>query len=194
MADSPCAERRSASTRQSCASAQRVLTDADGRYEFRRAAGRPIFGQRLENRRLSAGRYGQTQPGMSGKPVVLADNQTAGDIDIRLPRGAVITGRITDEFGDPVPSARVTLMRQQFRQGQRTLTPANNATTNDIGEYRLFGLAPGQYYVSAMPQPGGIVAGPAASGLWRARGAGSPERVCADVLSGNGRCRQPRRS
>ena len=61
-----------------------------------------------------------------------------------------------------LPSARVTLMRQQFRQGQRTLTPANSATTNDIGEYRLFGLAPGQYYVSAMPQQGPISAGPAA--------------------------------
>jgi hypothetical protein len=109
--------------------------------------------------------YGQTQPGAPGKPFVLADDQTAGGIDIRLPRGAVITGHVTDEFGDPVPSARVTLMRQQFRLGQRTLTPANSAMTNDIGEYRIFGLPPGQYYISAMPQQTLFVTGPVGGGF-----------------------------
>jgi hypothetical protein len=128
-----------------------TLTDADGRYAFSDLpAGR--YAINASKIAFVGWFYGQTQPGVPGKPLVLADAQTAGDVDIRLPRGAVITGRITDEFGDPVPSARVSLMRQQFRMGQRTLTPANSAVTNDIGEYRIFGLAPGQYYISSVPQ------------------------------------------
>ncbi len=140
-----------------------TLTDVDGRYEFAELpAGR--YAINASKITFVSWSYGQTQPTFAGKPVVLADDQTTGNIDIRLPRGAVITGHITDEFGDPVPSARVTVMRQQFRQGQRMLTPGGGGATNDIGEYRLFGLAPGQYYVSAMPQQGGIITGPAAFG------------------------------
>jgi hypothetical protein len=96
-----------------------------------------------------ASTYGQTQPASPGKPLGLGDNQTLDVIDIRLPRGAVITGRVTDEFGDPVPNASVTLARQQFFQGLGRLLPTGGASTNDIGEYRIFGLAAGQYYVFA---------------------------------------------
>jgi protocatechuate 3,4-dioxygenase beta subunit len=139
-----------------------MLTDADGRYEFAELpAGR--YSINASKTTFVSWSYGQTQPNIQARPLTLADSQRADNIDIRLPRGGVIAGHIIDEFGDPVPSARVTLMRQQFRQGQRMLTPGGNgAMTNDIGEYRLFGLAPGQYYVSAMPQQGGIIAGPAA--------------------------------
>jgi Carboxypeptidase regulatory-like domain len=132
-----------------------ISTDADGRFEFRDlpvgrytvAASKPAY---------VGWSYGQTQFSGPGKPVVLADNQAA-DIDIRLPRGGVIAGRVTDEFGDPVPNASVTALRQQYSEGQRRLTPIGSSTqTNDIGEYRLFGLAPGSYVVSAVVvvQPG----------------------------------------
>jgi hypothetical protein len=71
-----------------------------------------------------------------------------------LPRGAVITGRVTDELGEPVPSANVTVARLQFLQGQQRPSMSGNATTNDVGEYRIFGLAPGRYYVSATMNQG----------------------------------------
>ena len=59
-------------------------------------------------------------------------------------------GRILDEFGDPVSYVQVTPMRYQYQQGSRRLTPAGRSgQTNDIGEYRIYGLSPGQYYVSA---------------------------------------------
>src|SRR6185436_3255897 len=68
----------------------------------------------------------------------------------RLPRGAIITGRIVDEFGEPVADAQVAPMRYVNQGGRRRLTPSGRMSmTNDIGEYRIFGLAPGQYYVSA---------------------------------------------
>ena len=67
-----------------------------------------------------------------------------------LPRGSLITGRVVDEFGDPATDVQVSALRYQFVQGTRQLTAAGRVvTTNDIGEYRLFGLSPGQYFVSA---------------------------------------------
>ena len=88
-----------------------------------------------------------------GRPLALSDNQTADNVDVRLIHGAVITGRIVDEFGEPVPNAAVTALRRQYQQGQTRLVPSGErAQANDIGEYRIFGLAPGQYYVSATVQ------------------------------------------
>ena len=129
-----------------------MLTDADGRYEFSELPPGQ-YSVNASKTTFVSWSYGQTRPNQPARPLILADNQAATNVDIRLPRGAVIAGRITDELGDPVPAARVTPMRQQFRQGERTLTFAGaTAMTNDIGEYRIFGLTPGQYYISAMPQ------------------------------------------
>jgi protocatechuate 3,4-dioxygenase beta subunit len=132
--------------------ARTAVTDADGRYDFRDLppgrysinASKPAFVNWS---------YGQTLPNGSGKPIVLSDNQTADNVDIRLFRGGVITGRVIDEFGDPVPNAAVTPLRRVYQQGQNRLSPAGDrAQANDIGEYRIFGLAPGQYYLSSTVQ------------------------------------------
>jgi hypothetical protein len=147
-----------------------MLTDADGRYEFRELpAGR--YAINASKITFVGWAYGQTQPNSPGKPLALADNQTADNINISLPRGAVITGRVTDDFGDTVPNVRVQLMRQQFRQGARTLVPGGSTvTTNDIGEYRVFGLTPGSYYLAATPQPAGLFFGPGAPGAGNIEG------------------------
>jgi hypothetical protein len=142
--------------------ARRTLTDADGRYQF----GELPPGQysiRASKPTFVAWSFGQTRTGSTGTLVAVADNHNPENIDITMPRGSVIAGRIVDDFGEPVINARVTLMRQQFRVGERTLVPAGNiATTNDIGEYRFFGLSPSQYFVSVTPQGPPIINGPAA--------------------------------
>ena len=65
---------------------------------------------------------------------------------------------MTDEFGEPVANASVTAWRYAYMAGARRLMPAGqNArdTTDDQGHYRLFGLPPGDYYVSASLRPFG---------------------------------------
>lgn len=129
--------------------AKTSLTDAEGRFEFRDLpAGR--FSLNASKSGYVNVQFGQTRPFESGRPIELADKQVLDKADIAMPRGGVISGRITDEFGDPVPDAMVTAMRQTWANGRRRLTPSGRTgQTNDLGQYRMYGLPPGEYYVSA---------------------------------------------
>ena len=70
--------------------------------------------------------------------------------DILMPRGSAISGRIVDEFGDPVTDAMVSAMRRCGRMAGAAFQSAGRmAMTNDLGQFRLYGLPPGDYYVSA---------------------------------------------
>ena len=128
-----------------------ISTDAEGRWMLEELpAGRITL-------RVSKGgfvplSYGQRRPFEPGKPIQLADGQILENIDIALPRASVVTGRIVDEFGEPVSGVRVTAMRHQFTGGQRRPTYVGDGdTSDDIGQFRLYGLPPGDYYLSAMP-------------------------------------------
>jgi hypothetical protein len=80
------------------------------------------------------------------------------DLALKLTPQAVITGRIWDDEGEPVVNARVTLQSYRYISGRKQLTSSSPGnTTNDLGEYRLFGVAPGKYYVSVTPVPVGQV-------------------------------------
>ncbi|HTM24247.1 MAG TPA: carboxypeptidase-like regulatory domain-containing protein [Vicinamibacterales bacterium] len=93
--------------------------------------------------------FGQRRPLQPGTPVQLADAQEASNVDLRLTRGGVITGRVSDEDGEPLARAIVTVQRYQYNRGERQLTSAGSDQTDDRGQYRVFGLPPGDYYVSA---------------------------------------------
>jgi hypothetical protein len=93
--------------------------------------------------------YGQRRPLQPGTPLQLADGQQLKGVDFALPRGSVITGTVLDEDGDAMPGVDVRALRYQFQQGERRLTPAGNGQTDDRGQYRVWGLMPGDYYVSA---------------------------------------------
>jgi protocatechuate 3,4-dioxygenase beta subunit len=130
--------------------AKAALTDAEGRFEFRDLpAGR--FTVNASKSGFVNVQYGQTRPFESGRPIELADKQALENADIVMPRGSVIAGRIVDEFGEPMPDVAVTALRQTWSGGRRRLTPAPGriAQTNDLGQFRLYGLPPGDYYVSA---------------------------------------------
>ena len=90
--------------------------------------------------------FGRSQSGQEGlaSPVE--------SVDIRIMRYAVVAGRITDTRNEPLADATVHVLRMR-REGRRTvLSTVNHATTNDLGEYRIFGLEPGRYYVGAFYQ------------------------------------------
>ena len=70
----------------------------------------------------------------------------------RCPRGSVVTGVVIDENGEPSPGTQVRVMRFVMRTGERTLQQAGQDQTDDRGMYRIYGLQPGEYVVSASPR------------------------------------------
>ncbi len=97
--------------------------------------------------------YGQKAPERPGTIVSLDPGQEMKDIVFRLFPAGVISGRVLNEDGERMPNVRVQLERYRYVNGRRQLTPVNSASTNDLGEYRMFGLSPGRYYVSATYTP-----------------------------------------
>jgi hypothetical protein len=93
--------------------------------------------------------YGQKTPNDPGSILTLAPGQQVKDLLFRLIPWSVIAGRIRNEDGEPLPWVQVTALREAYTDGKRKLSPTAQETTNDLGEYRLFGLRPGRYFVSA---------------------------------------------
>ena len=93
--------------------------------------------------------YGQRYAGEQGTTVTLNPGQTLTDIVFRMIQGGVITGRVVDEDSEPMPRAQVQALQFRYMQGRRRLIPVGNAMSDDRGEYRIFGIRPGQVYVRA---------------------------------------------
>jgi protocatechuate 3,4-dioxygenase beta subunit len=131
--------------------ARSVSTDENGAWELRELPAGKYTIQVSKGGYVTLA-YGQRRPFEQGKPIDLADGQTVDKLDVSLPRGSVITGRLYDEFGEPISGARVSAMRNRFMGGVRRLMPfggGSTDTTDDIGQFRLHGLSPGDYYISA---------------------------------------------
>ena len=88
-----------------------------------------------------------------GRMLTLGAGQELKDLQIRLQAAAVVRGRVTDEDGDPLPNAQVTVLRQTYVSGRSRWEQAGAERTNDLGEYRVAGLPAGNYYVSVSPPP-----------------------------------------
>jgi len=124
-----------------------VVTDDAGRFmitgvdpgDYRIAAEREGY-IRVE--------YGQTSWNGRGIAVSVGAGQRLR-IDFRLSAASIISGRITDPDGEPASQAIVQAYRYEYANGGRTLAQAASARTNDLGEYRLFWLQPGEYFVGA---------------------------------------------
>jgi len=91
------------------------------------------------------------QTGMNTS-VTLTAGQVANNIVLHLTPGGTISGRITGGNGEPLVGMDVQLVRSIYQiNGQRNLLQVGTSQTNDRGEYRLFWMPPGKYYLSASP-------------------------------------------
>ena len=143
-------------------SSQAITADDSGKFVFRNlAAGQYRLSATRDG--YVAAEYGQRGPGGSGVPITLAAQQQMKDARIEMSLTGVISGRVLNRFGEPVGNANVQALRYTYQEGRRTLAPSQSIRTNDLGEYRLFWMTPGQYIISAQPvdtlavDPGGTV-------------------------------------
>jgi hypothetical protein len=77
----------------------------------------------------------------------IAAGEHVKDIPVRLIPSALVSGKVRDEYSDPVQDAEIRVLAVQTRLGQQYLRVAGKAMTDDRGEYRIAGLHPGKYYL-----------------------------------------------
>ena len=135
-----------------------AVSDAEGHFAFDNLApGRY---------RVIASRNGYVNRGPRPggvSPVTLSPGQQTSDFVVRLIPSAVIAGRVTTEGDEPAPNVNVEAMKYTYQNEKRQLTEIRTSTTDDRGQYRIWGLPPGKYYIRAtLPRgesarPGGFV-------------------------------------
>jgi len=103
------------------------------------------------------GIYGQRTSTSPGTWIEIANGQNLNSLVVTLTPTGSISGTIRNRFGEPAANVAVRALRIAYRDGVRTLLPAQVARTNDLGEYRLYYLQPARYLVSALPPEGPIV-------------------------------------
>ena len=135
-------------------------TDRDGRFTF---ADVPAGRYRVTSSKAAhlTTEHGARRPGRPGMPVVVAGGGTV-TLSMVLPPGSVITGRVVDERGRPISDAavRVVTLRSNVTGPSIASVPSAipaEALTDDRGEYRIYGLPAGEYYVGAAPPPAAVV-------------------------------------
>jgi protocatechuate 3,4-dioxygenase beta subunit len=132
-----------------------TLTDEDGRWVL---GGLPEGRYTLTIAKPAhvTAYYGSLRPGRGpGSPIAVADGAQMKDIVVRMQRGAVIAGTVSDEAGQPLPNAAIRVWQLLNSGGERRIVgvqggfgPVNQLITDDLGGYRVFGLSEGTYYVS----------------------------------------------
>ena len=93
--------------------------------------------------------FGQRRPNGAGQGISLAPGERRSGLQIAMTAGATVYGRILDRNGQPLPFADVRIEKMDYRSGRAAVIPVQTAITNDLGEYRIFWIAPGQYYIRA---------------------------------------------
>lgn len=126
-------------------------TTSDGRFELKNIpAGQ--YHLSVWRNGYSRAEYGQEKPGDPGATLTLRSGQNVTDLQFKLARWGVLTGRVFDEDGEPMPFVRVNAQKLHYENGRRSFQVVGQTASNDLGEFRLFDLAPGRYYLSAEEQ------------------------------------------
>jgi protocatechuate 3,4-dioxygenase beta subunit len=130
-------------------------TDSQGRFQiFNVGAG--AYRIAATKTGLVAAEYGQDRTAQPGRIVALRDRQRLDGVDIAMPRGAVVSGFVTDPDGEPMEGLAMHVWRARYWNGRRIAEAVADVAvrrTDDHGRYRLHGLQPGTYYVVASDDP-----------------------------------------
>jgi len=129
-----------------------TVTDSSGRFTFR-----DVKPGRYTVRAVREGFFGKpvngTYPPTSWVDTVVGEKENK-QTSLSLIQGAIIGGRVFEASGAPLSNAQVQVFSVAYQTGFALLQPAivgAAKTTDDRGEYRLFWIPPGDYYLGAAP-------------------------------------------
>ncbi len=132
---------------QSGGSNYTATTDSDGRFHIEKMAAGHYRIYLEKTGYVEVNRRGRKS---DGHLLSIRDGEEIKDLSLLMRPTAIISGRIADEDGDPMPEAVVFVQR---KKAGAKLENAGSERTNDLGEFRFHGLFPGQYVIVAMPPP-----------------------------------------
>jgi hypothetical protein len=140
-------------------------TDESGNFAFT-ALPAGLYSLTADKARYLPGRYpesGRTLRSNARLFFPLLDGQVLNG-GMSLFRGDAISGRVVDSHGEPVEFANVQVMRLP-RSGSGRPTSRGGGATNDLGEFRVSRLEPGNYLLLVQPRRDVQEDGPAAQSV-----------------------------
>lgn len=95
--------------------------------------------------------YGQPRPTRPGGILDLSNASTVKNVVLKMTPGSVVSGRVYDDAGHPLEKVNIQLIQRRYEVDGRIAarTISDDVTTNDLGEYRIYWVPPGNYYVAA---------------------------------------------
>jgi protocatechuate 3,4-dioxygenase beta subunit len=121
-----------------------VITDASGRFKF--------GGLDAGTYRIAVARNGYGDK--TTEQISLTASQSLTDVSIWIAPTAketgAVSGRIRNSSGRPIAGLSVQLVQRKYdSDGMRSVESIAETATNDFGEYRMYGVKPGRYFVVA---------------------------------------------
>lgn len=147
-----------------------VFTDDHGRFSF---AGLPagIYTLTATKSGFATTRFGARRRTDRAAPIEVASGAVVDGIDLRMPKGGVITGRVVDDVGDPLILAFVAAQLIVRVDNRTDVEMMGVGETDDLGEYRIAGLPAGRYVVGLMTTASTTIIGVSADGSFGPIGA-----------------------
>ncbi|HLQ78479.1 MAG TPA: carboxypeptidase regulatory-like domain-containing protein [Terriglobia bacterium] len=128
-----------------------TISDGEGHFSIPNVpAG--VYTLRAQREGYFGSSFRGTTPLAFTTSITVTAKQTT-QVAVSMLAGGTISGVVRDESGDPSSNSSVQAFSVTYQNGFPILAPAVSKVTNDIGEFRLFWLPPGNYYVGATGQP-----------------------------------------
>jgi hypothetical protein len=127
-----------------------VLTGDDGRFLFE---GVPSSKYRLSGSKHGFVTQSYEQHDEFSTAIAVGPGLVSEDLVFKLTPGAILSGTVTDESGEPVRQAQVKLFRDQDAEGIRSTRQQAITNTDDRGAFEIANMGPGAYFLSASAQP-----------------------------------------